>query len=73
MSGGEGGRFSALAERAAQNRPGASAATPPVHMGAGSHQALWHQDSRRHVGTCWRLRHANPVLLEWRQRRCQTA
>ena len=34
---------------------------PPVHMGAGIRQALWHQDSRRHVGTCWRLRrHANP-------------
>ena len=40
MSGGEGGRFSALAERAAQNRPGAAAATPPVHMGAGIHQAF---------------------------------
>ena len=54
-------RFSALAERAAQNRPGAAAVRPPVHMGAGIRQALWHQDSRRHVGTCWRLRrHANP-------------
>ena len=70
MSGGLGVRFSALAEWAAQNRPGAASVRPPEHMGAGSPGVHIRANSRRRVGTCWRPRHANPVLLECRQRRC---